>query len=153
MALFWTGPVSHGSLATDLNVQILSSCGKVSWWDTDSLAWKVILTDDGGSPCGFFQGVPSPFLVFSTTRLTITGIRQMGVITRAKTICGGGSLNSSMEHSWKNFEWMLTKISSTSELGHGIRRQSDASSVYWLSLLYKLQTRRAWGNVKLRNIS
>lgn len=86
-----------------------------------------------------FQELPSPFLVLSTTKLTMTGIKQMGVITRAKTMTGGGSLSSSVGQSLKNSEWILTKVSSTRELGHGIRRQSDISSVQRLRLLYKLQ--------------
>lgn len=49
-----------------------------------------------------YQELPSPLLVLSTTRMTMTGIRQMGVITRAKTMLGGGSLSSSEGHSWKN---------------------------------------------------
>lgn len=82
-----------------------------------------------------FQELPSPFLVLSTTRLTMTGIRQMGVITRAKTMTGGGSLSSSVGQSLKNLEWMSTKVFSTRGLGHGIRRQSDISSVQRLRLL------------------
>lgn len=90
----------------------------------------------------FNQDVPSPLLVLSTTRLTITGIRQMGVITKANTTAGGGSLNSSVGHVLKYSEWMLTKRFSTGEFGHGIKRQSDISSVQCLKLLYKLETRR-----------
>lgn len=48
-----------------------------------------------------YQELPSPFLVLSTTRLTIAGIRQIGVITRAKTMSGGGSRSSSMGQSLK----------------------------------------------------
>lgn len=86
-----------------------------------------------------FQELPSPFLVLSTTRLTMTGIRQMGVITRAKTMIGGGSLSSSVGQSLKKLEWMSTKVCSTRGLGHGITRQSDISSVQRLRLLYELQ--------------
>lgn len=86
-----------------------------------------------------FQELPSPFLVLSTTRLTMTGIRHIGVITRAKTMAGGGSLSSSVGQSLKNWVWMSTNICSTKGLGHGIRRQSNTFSVQRLRLLYKLQ--------------
>lgn len=86
-----------------------------------------------------FQELPSPFLVLSTTRLTMMGIRHIGVITRARTMTGGGSLSSSVGQSLKNVVWMSTKVCSTRGLGHGIRRQSDISSVQRLKLLYKLQ--------------
>lgn len=48
-----------------------------------------------------FQELPSPFLVLSTTMLTMTGIRHIGVITRTKTMSGGGSLSSSVGQSLK----------------------------------------------------
>lgn len=67
------------------------------------------------------------------------GIRQMGVITSANTMADGGSLSSSVGQSLKNFKWMSTNICSAWELGHGIRRQSDISSVQLLKLLYILQ--------------
>lgn len=85
----------------------------------------------------WFYGLPSPFLVLSTTKLTMTGIRQMGVMTRAKTTAGGGSLSSSDGQSWKYLECMSRKVCSTRGLGHGMRRQSDISSVQRLRLLYK----------------
>lgn len=88
------------------------------------------------------QELPSPFLVLSTTKLTMMGIRQMGVMTRAKTVAGGGSLNSSVGHSLKYVEWISTNICSTSGLGHGIWRQSDISSVQMLKLLYKLLSQK-----------
>lgn len=90
----------------------------------------------GGATIQAYQELPSPFFVLSTTRMTMTGIRQMGVITRAKTMTGGGSLSSSVGQSSKNMEWTATKVCSTRWLGHGIRRQSDISSVHRLKLLY-----------------
>lgn len=100
-----------------------------------------------------FQELPSPFLVLSTTRLTITGIRHIGVITRAKTMAGGGSLSSSVGQSLKNLVWTSTNISSTKGLGHGTKRQSNTFSVQRLRLLYKLQfgDRRFWVHQRVSN--
>lgn len=81
------------------------------------------------------QELPSPFLVFSTTRLTMMGMRQIGVMTRARMMAGGGSLSSSEGQSTKNFSWISTKRLSTSGLGHGILRQSEIFSVQSLKLL------------------
>lgn len=100
---------------------------------TQVLSWSLKREKPG------FQELPSPFLVLSTTRLTMTGIRHIGVITRANTMAGGGSLSSSVGQSLKNLLWMSTNISSTKGLGHGIRRQSNTFSVQRLRLLYKLQ--------------
>lgn len=93
-----------------------------------------------------FQELPSPFLVLSTTRLTMRGIRHIGVITSAKTMAGGGSLNSSVGQSLKNLVWISTNISSTKGFGHGTNKQSNISSVQRLRLLYELQLgdRRFW---------
>lgn len=90
------------------------------------------------------QELPSPFFVLSTTRLTMTGIKQIGVITRAKMTAGGGSLKSSVGHSLKNLVWISTKVCSTKGFGHGIKRQSDTSSVQRLKLLYILGTGREY---------
>lgn len=75
------------------------------------------------------QELPSPFLVLNTTRLTMMGMRHIGVITRARMMAAGGSLSSSVGQSMKKCSCIFTKWLSTSGLGHGIRRQSDISSV------------------------
>lgn len=100
-----------------------------------------------------FQELPSPFLVLSTTRLTMTGIRHIGVITRAKTMAGGGSRSSSVGQSLKNWVWRSTNISSTRGLGHGTKRQSNTCSVQRLRLLYKLQfgDRTLWVHRRVSN--
>lgn len=116
---------------------VLSFCSRLAWDESTA----AVLGMRGGRYLDH-QELPSPFLVLSTTRLTMTGIRQMGVITRAKMMAGGGSLSSSVGQSLKNLEWMSTKICSTRGLGHGIRRQSEISSVQKLMLLYKLDKNR-----------
>lgn len=125
---------SSGSCAGELWGAKIKSC-------TDSLC---VGGDTGKSRKDILvnQELPSPFLVLSTTKLTMMGIRQMGVMTRAKTVAGGGSLNSSVGHSLKYVEWISTNICSTSGLGHGIWRQSDISSVQMLKLLYKLVSQK-----------
>lgn len=81
------------------------------------------------------QELPSPFLVLSTTRLTMMGMRHIGVITRARMMAVGGSLSSSEGQSMKNSSCISTNRLSTSGLGHGICRQSDMFSVQSLKLL------------------
>lgn len=77
----------------------------------------------------------SPFMVFRTTSTTMAGIRQIGVMTRAKMMLGGGSLSVSVGHSWKKLEWISTNMFSTSLLGHGSSRHSAMSSEHTVNLL------------------
>lgn len=67
------------------------------------------------------------------------GMRQMGVITKANTMLGGGSLSASLGQSRKNLEWMFTNSFSTILLGQGISRHSAISSVHMVKVLYILQ--------------
>lgn len=124
----------HCWVFTEVSVQKDFKCLKADEWVVVFFPGKgqMELIQENGAK---LYDLLSPFLVFSTTSNTMAGMRHIGVMTRAKTTLGGGSLSVSVGHSWKKEEWISTNMSSTSLLGHGSIRHSAMSSEHMVNLL------------------